>query len=72
MLSKLKNYLMIIAATLLAIVYLVFTSRKSGKQAQEAKQREKILEKVEQVNEIDREIDNLDSVAKRDRLRNNK
>lgn len=70
MLSKLKQIGLYIVFTLIAVVWLITSSRKEGKRAAEMRQQAKQLDKVRQAHEIEQDVDRLSPDELRDRLRN--
>lgn len=70
MLSKLKQIGLYIVFTLIAVVWLITSSRKEGKRAAEMRQQAKQLDKVRQAHEIEQDVDRLSPDELRNRLRN--
>lgn len=70
MLNKLKQLGLYIVFTLIAVVWLITSSRREGKRAAEVRQQAKQLDKVRQAHEIEQDVDRLSPDELRDRLRN--
>jgi HAMP domain-containing protein len=69
MIAKIKQALGYAFGILLLGAYLLFVARKSGKDAAEVERAKDHIDKMKKANEVDKEIDQLDADAKRDRLR---
>lgn len=72
MLSKLKQLGLYIVFILIAVVWLIASSRKAGKRAAEMRQQAKQLDKVKKAHEIEQDIDRLTPDERRERLRKHK
>lgn len=72
MLSKIKQIALYVLFGLLVLWWLISSSRRAGKRAAELKQKAKALDNVGKAHEVDKDIDNLDADAKRERLRKHK
>ena len=69
MIAKIKQALGYAFGILLLGAYLLFVARKSGKDAAEVERAKDHIDKMKKANDVDKEIDQLDADAKRDRLR---
>lgn len=68
-LDKLKAIGFYILAGLVFIAWLIFSSRRAGKKSQELKQKAETLNRVEEANEVEHDINRLTPSDRRDRLR---
>jgi len=72
MLNKLKQLGLYIVFILIAVVWLITSSRKAGKRAAEMRHQAKQLDKVRKANEVEQDIDRLNPDERRERLRKHK
>lgn len=70
-LDKLKAIGFYVLFALVAIVWLIFSSRRAGKKSQELKQKAETLNRVEEANEVEHDINRLTPKQRRERLRRN-
>lgn len=69
MLDKLKSIGFYILAGLVFVSWLIFSSRRAGKKSQELKQKAETLNRVEEANEVEHDINRLTPKQRRERLR---
>lgn len=71
-LDKLKAIGFYVLAALVGIGWLIFSSRRAGKKSQELKQKAETLNRVEEANEVEHDINRLSPDERRERLRKHK
>jgi len=71
-LDKIKAWGLGALAFIVAIVWLITSSRRAGRKSAELKAEKRKLDNVEKAADVDKDIDALSPDAKRDRLRKHK
>jgi len=71
-LDKLKAIGFYVLAGLVFVCWLIFSSRRAGKKSQELKQKAETLNRVEEANEVEHDINRLTPKQRRERLRKRK